>query len=168
MDIFTRLKNDHDWQRELGDRIVMTLVPSETRRHLYSAFRREVEAHAEAEEQSFYAALIEHLQGQCTVRYSLVDHEDCIDLLNKLENFDMDNSEWMETFLHLRQSWEIHINEEETTVFDCARSLLSQRQLRHPAELFDDRKIQETTRIRFAPSSLPVANGQPVRNSSVL
>jgi hypothetical protein len=167
MDIFTRLKNDHDWQRELGDRIAMTLGPSATRRQLFNAFRLEVEAHAEAEEQTFYAALAEHLQGQCTVRDSLVDHEDGINLLAKLENLDIDNPKWMKTFLLLRQSWEMHINEEEAAFFDCARALLSESQIRHLTDLFDDRKIQEATRIRFAPA-LSAANSQQVLNSTVL
>ena len=58
MDIYARLEDDHEKQRDMSAGLARTSGDTSERRRLFDELRREIEAHAAAEEQTFYAELI--------------------------------------------------------------------------------------------------------------
>lgn len=86
MDTYTRLKQDHDEHREIAKQIMNTSGDSEERRQLWATFKPEAVAHANAEEQAFYATLIEEPDTQEQARHSVSEHKKADDLIEQLSN----------------------------------------------------------------------------------
>ncbi len=143
MDIHTRLKQDHDRHRQLATQIAETSGASDERRHLWQEFRADVEAHANAEEQTFYAEILESPDAQEKARHSIAEHEEASGLVEKVEQCEMSSPAWLQHFKTLREELEHHMEEEEDEVFPLARGVLDDRSAKSLATRFDERKGQE-------------------------
>lgn len=143
MDIYERLTQDHQSQKKLASQIMETSGDSAERQRLFDEFRTETEAHANAEEQTFYAALIEQPEGQEKARHSIAEHKEAADQLTELNEQDMSSSGWIRNFEKLKDELEHHIEEEEIEVFQLAKSLLENGLTLKMAEEFDNRKQAE-------------------------
>lgn len=84
MDIYERLQQDHERQKELANQLAQTSGDSSERRQLFAQIKAEAEAHANAEEQTFYAASIETQNGQEQARHSVSEHKEAADLSPRL------------------------------------------------------------------------------------
>ncbi len=143
MDIYSRLKQDHDEQRELAKKIMETSGDSEERRQLWEAFKPEAVAHANAEEQAFYATLIEEPDTQEQSRHSVSEHKEADDLIQELSDMDMSSSGWIQKFEKLKDALEHHMDEEEGEVFAKAKKVISDEQAQLLADTFEIRKREE-------------------------
>ncbi len=143
MDIYERLKKDHVRQRDLASRIMDTSGDSKDRRELFAKFREEVDSHADAEEQTFYAALIEKPDGQEKARHSISEHKEAADLLEELDELDMGSGGWIHKFEKLKHEIVHHLDEEEKEVFPLAKKLIADDKAKALAEAFDKRKTAE-------------------------
>lgn len=143
MDILERLKQDHRRQEALAGQLVETSGDSKERRTLFEEFKTEAEAHANAEEQVFYAALIEEPDSQEKARHSVSEHKEAADLLEELTEGDMSSSGWLQKFKKLKEALEHHIEEEENEVFALARKVLPDDSLRCMVGDFNERKEAE-------------------------
>ena len=147
MDIFQRLIEDHEKQRGLLGGLSETSGDTEERRRLFAALKQELEAHANAEEQVFYAALLAEPDGQEKARHSIVEHEEMNDLIAALEGIDMASGAWLTKFKDLRERVEHHVDEEEEEIFVRARKLLSEKEATDLTADFDKRKKAEEEQI---------------------
>lgn len=143
MDIYDRLKADHDRQRELAAQIVETTGDSDERRSLWEQFKPEAEAHANAEEQVFYAALIEDAETQEKARHSVSEHKEAADLIEELSEMDMGSGGWIQKFTKLKDELEHHMDEEENEVFRKAREVIPDDEAQRMVGDFDSRKSDE-------------------------
>lgn len=140
MDIYERLEQDHDKQRQLAADLAETSGDSDERRRMFAELKTEVEAHAAAEEQTFYAALIAEPDGQEKARHSVSEHKEAADLIEELEELDMSSGGWLAKFKKLQEELEHHVDEEEDEVFVLARKLIDEQRARALAEEFNERK----------------------------
>jgi len=143
MTIYERIQQDHDEHRRMMRELAETTGDSEQRRRLFAEFKREAESHADAEEQTFYAELMSRPESQEQARHSVTEHKETDDLLAKLADTEMDQSNWLTTFKQLREELEHHMQEEEDEVFALARKLLDDAAATSLAERFEQRKTQE-------------------------
>lgn len=143
MDIYTRLIQDHDEQRNLAQAIMKTSGDSEERRQLWDTFKPEAVAHANAEEQALYAPLIEEPDTQEQARHSVSEHKEADDLIKELSEMDMSSSGWIQKFEKLKEALEHHMDEEEKDVFSKAKKVISAEQARQLADDFETRKRAE-------------------------
>ena len=143
MDIYERLKQDHEKQRELGETILQTQGASDERKALWHDYKVELEAHASAEEQTFYAELMSHPKASDQTRHSVSEHKDAADIVEELEEMDMSSPGWLTRFKQLKHDIEHHLDEEEDDVFSLSRELISDRKARQLAEAFNQRKPAE-------------------------
>lgn len=128
MNIFEELRNDHDRQRELIDQLCDTTGASEERAELFRRVAAELTAHAKAEERCFYTRLMESDLTQDKARHSVHEHEQLDDLLEQLESYQPDASQWLVTARDLRKRLTHHLDEEEHEVFQLAGKALSDAQ----------------------------------------
>ncbi len=147
MDIYERLTTDHDKQRGLLGGIGETSGDTKERRRLFGLLKKELEAHANAEEQVFYAVLLAEPDSQEKARHSIVEHDEINDLIAELEEMDMASGAWLTKFKELRHQTEHHVDEEEKEVFARARKLLSEKEATDLAAEFDKRKNEEEKQI---------------------
>ncbi len=140
MSIFKRLKADHELQRRLAERIMQTSGDSPDRRDAFATLKREIEAHASAEEQSLYATMMALPAGQPKARHSTAEHKEAADILEELTQLEMSSGAWLRRFEHLKQRLEHHLDEEEREIFPAANKLLSSSDVTDLAVIFDERK----------------------------
>ncbi len=143
MDIYERLTEDHEVQKDLSSKLADTSGDSSDRRQLFENFKAEVEAHAAAEEQTFYGALIEKPDGQEKARHSISEHKEAADLMEELTDVDMGSSGWLQKFKKLKDEIEHHIEEEQNQIFPLAKKLIDEKKADQLAEDFNQRKERE-------------------------
>lgn len=142
-DIFTALKTDHDKHRDMLAKIADTSGDSQERRRIFDEFRAEVTAHANAEEQSLYAEMLERPKLTDKGRHSVAEHKEIDDYLVELVDTDMSSPGWMATFKKLRDRYEHHIEEEENEIFKAAERNMTDAKADAMGEIFAERKPQE-------------------------
>lgn len=143
MNIYQRLTEDHGKQRGMAAGLAKTEGDSKERNRLFEEFCKELEAHAAAEEQTFYAELIATPEGQEKARHSVAEHEDASELIEKLRNTDMSSGGWLQIFKKLKHEVEHHVDEEENEVFPLAQRLISEERATELASEFEARKKAE-------------------------
>ena len=126
MTIFESLRSDHETQRTLVDLLTKTQGDSDGRNELFARLKRELEAHAGAEERYFYVPLMEHDLTQEKARHSVAEHKELDDLVEQLEEYDMSGSQWLPTAEKLAHLLTHHLDEEEQEVFQLAGKALSE------------------------------------------
>lgn len=144
--IFADLKADHDRHRDLLARLAETQGDSEERRELFEAFRIEVTAHAAAEEESLYAAMLARPDLRDDARHSVSEHKEIDDFLTELFEMEMSSSAWLLKFKEMRHRYEHHIGEEEEEMFPAAAKDLSAAEQERLGTLFEARKPKELAR----------------------
>ncbi len=125
MTIFESLRADHDAQRTLIDLVTKTHGDSDGRNELYAKLKRELEAHAGAEERYFYVPLMEEDLTQDKARHSVSEHKELDDFIERLDEYDMSGSQWLQTANELKERLLHHLEEEEREVFQLAGKVLS-------------------------------------------
>ena len=138
MNIFEALREDHEVQRQLAELLLETEGDSEGRQELFRRLKRELEAHAGAEERYFYVPLMEHDLTQDKARHSVSEHKELDDFVEQLEEYDMSGSQWIRTAQDLVERLTHHLDEEEHEVFQLAGRELSDHEKRQFAESYRD------------------------------
>lgn len=144
--IFNDLKQDHDRQRELLAQIAETSDGSAERRDLFETLRKELQAHAAAEEESLYATMLANPDLRDDARHSVSEHKEVDDFLGELVEIDIESSAWMRKFKEMRHRYEHHIDEEEEEMFPAAAEKLSAETEAELARIFEARKPKEMER----------------------
>jgi hypothetical protein len=141
--IFADLKADHDRHREMLAKLAGTSGDSAERRALFEAFRIEVSAHAAAEEESLYAAMLARPELRDEARHSVAEHKEIDDFLAALVETDMSSPGWLARFREMRHRYEHHIDEEEKDMFPAAAKDLPKSEQDRIAKVFEARKPRE-------------------------
>lgn len=143
MNIYERILKDHERHRDLAERLAATSGDSEERRKLWSQFKPDCVAHANAEEQTFYAAMITEPEGQQEARHGVHEHKEIDDLLEELDELDMGSGGWLQKFGKLKHLLEHHMEEEEGEIFAQAKSMFDAKDARQLAGEFEEAKRAE-------------------------
>lgn len=125
MTIFESIRNDHETQRTLIDLVVQTEGDSGGRTELWTKLRRELEAHAAAEERYFYVPLMENDMTQDAARHSVAEHKELDDFVEQIDGYDPSGSQWVQAAGELRERLLHHLDEEEKEVFPVAGKVLT-------------------------------------------
>lgn len=142
--IYDTLKKDHDTHRDLLRRLAETSGDSQMRQDLWKEYFYDVSAHAAAEEEAFYAPLMEAQDGQPKARHSVAEHKELDDIMQELQDeISMDSPGWLTRFKTLKHDYEHHIDEEEEDIFPVARKVLGDDSDGAIAKKFRKRKDKE-------------------------
>ncbi|WP_159022530.1 hemerythrin domain-containing protein [Formosa sp. L2A11] len=128
MTIFEAIRNDHDIQRDLLDKLVQSSGDTTNRDELFKAVRNELEVHANAEERHFYKPLISTDMMQEHARHGIAEHHEIDELIEQLEDTEYDSSAWLKIAKNLKHKVEHHLEDEEHTFFQLAGKTLSDKQ----------------------------------------
>ncbi|MCB2059516.1 MAG: hemerythrin domain-containing protein [Novosphingobium sp.] len=141
--IYEDLKRDHEKHRKMFDRIAETHGESEERRTRFEELRKELQAHAAAEEESLYATMLGDPELRDEARHSVAEHKEIDDRLGELFETDMGSGAWLTKFKELRHRYFHHIDEEEEEMFPAAEDELSDKTEKRLADKFEKRKPRE-------------------------
>jgi len=134
MKIYEALRDDHDTQRTLVEQLLKTHGDSDGRRELYERLKRELVAHAAAEERCFYVPLMEDDLTQEKARHSVAEHHELDEFMEQLDGYDMSGPQWIQTAGELGERLLHHLAEEEHEVFQLAGKVLTDDQTRDLAD----------------------------------
>ncbi len=126
--IFEAIREDHDIQRDLCDRLTKTKGNTDARKQLFKALKAELHIHANAEERHFYVPLINDDMTQEHARHGIAEHHEMDELIEKLEETDMDSPGWLVYAKQLCEKVEHHLKEEEHTFFQLAGKVFTETQ----------------------------------------
>ena len=143
--IFEDLEQDHDRQRNMLKDIDKTDGGKE-RRAKFEALRKELQAHAAAEEESLYATMLGCPDLREDARHSVSEHKEVDDMLGELVEMDVDSDDWEQTFARMRHRYLHHIDEEEKEMFPKASEGLTNEAEERIARVFEQRKPRELER----------------------
>lgn len=144
--IYADLKKDHDRHRKLLDEIEATSRGGDERRALFDELRKELQAHAAAEEQALYALMLANPDLRDEARHSVAEHKEIDDLLGELVEIEPNDIGWINKFREMRYRYEHHIDEEEEEMFPAAADELSTSDEDKAARVFEERKPEELER----------------------
>jgi hemerythrin-like domain-containing protein len=123
--IFEVIRGDHETQRTLVALLTETEGASDGRAELWHRLKRELQAHAGAEERFFYVPLMEHDTTQEAARHSVAEHKELDDFIEQLDSYDMSGPQWLQTARQLAERLTHHLDEEETEIYPVAGRVLT-------------------------------------------
>ena len=146
MDIYDYLRRDHRQVADLIDQ-VLTINIQSVQQRIFEDIKAELSLHAEAEERTFYAALVEAVAGAGTgqdwqIGHSVHDHDEIRVFLDQLTKEGLQSPKWMLIFGELKHAVEHHVDEEEGHVFELARKLIPYARAEQLAEDMDALKTK--------------------------
>lgn len=143
MNIYKRLEQDHNKQRELCETLKSTRSGSQNRADLWDELKVELEAHAAAEEQVFYSALMQKPKGTEDARHSVHEHQEMTKLITEIDAMDQSSDVWEKKFAALAHDVVHHVDEEEADIFPAAKQLIDADDANSMVEAFNARKPAE-------------------------
>lgn len=141
--IYDAIRKDHERHRALLNTIDETEGDSQEREEAWKSFYEDVKAHAAAEEETFYAKLMEQTWGQDSARHSVHEHEQMDEIMEELREMDMSSPGWIQRFRTLKHDYEHHMEEEEEEVFGRAQEVIGQENNDSYGKKFLERKDRE-------------------------
>lgn len=128
MNIFEALRESHNKQRDIAEKLIQTSGDTEERRALFDQFKNELFAHAVAEDRYFYIPLMMTDSGLNITRHALAEHHEMDELLEQLTETDFSNTGWLTIAKKLSETVLHHLEEEEHSFFQQAGKILDDKQ----------------------------------------
>ena len=128
MNIFEALRESHDVQRELAEKLIKTSGDTPERRELFDQLKNELFAHAVAEDRYFYIPLMMTDSGLNITRHALAEHHEMDELLEQLTETEFSNSGWLAIAKKLSETVHHHLKEEEQGFFQQAGKILEDKE----------------------------------------
>ena len=126
MNIFEALRISHVNQCARADNLIQTQGDSAERVWLFRELKRELAAHAAAEERFFYVPLIAHDITQEPARHDIAEHHQMDKLIEQLETTDFSSPAWLSTAKALHHKIYHHLEDEDQSVFQLAGKVLGE------------------------------------------
>lgn len=128
MNIFEALREIHEKQRDLSEKLIKTSGDSKERRALFELLKNELFAHAVGEDRYFYIPLMMTDSGLNITRHALAEHHKMDELLEQLTEMELSNPSWLAVAKKLFDTVHHHLQEEEHGFFQQAGKILSAEQ----------------------------------------
>lgn len=139
MNAITLLTEDHRAMKKLLKELGET-EGSKTREELFSRIQRDLAAHEAIEEEIFYPALRDHPRAKDIVLEAYVEHDVVERLMDELARLPFDDEMWGPKAKVMTENVEHHIEEEEGEMFQKARQVFEDEELRQLGEQMAERK----------------------------
>lgn len=128
MNIFEALRESHEVQRDLAEKLVNTSGDTPERRELFELLKNELFAHAVAEDRYFYIPLMMTDSGLNISRHALAEHHKMDELLEQLTETEFSNPGWLSIAKKLSETVHHHLQEEEHGFFQQAGKILEDKE----------------------------------------
>ena len=129
MNIFEALRISHVTQRALVDRLIATQGDTLERRSIFRSLKRELAAHAAAEERFFYQPLIAHDMLQELSPGGIAEHHQMDRLIETLELTDRSSLAWLVRAKALHDQIHQHLEVEERSLFPLAGRVFNDNEM---------------------------------------
>ncbi len=140
MDIYERIKQDHDAVRELCAQVEDTTNRAEKKREqLFRQISLEIWAHHKVEEATFYEAFKK--KGETGDAFEAQnEHHMLNNMMDELATMPVDSEQWQKKFGAMKELLDHHLDEEEEDFFPKAKKIFSKEEAQSLGKMFDGRK----------------------------
>lgn len=145
--IFHHLAGEHAEVSALMKRVASSSEDSSVREELFPEIRKNLLAHAHAEEEEFYSALRNYPEVEPIVSRCLDEHHKVEEYLGELESGNKATKTWGELFGRMMRAVETHVEREEKELFPKARELLTEDRAREMEERYQNAEEREKTHL---------------------
>ncbi len=118
----------------------MERVSDGERQRLFKGLKQELLPHQEAEESAFYPFLEKNQDTRADAAEAIAEHEEAENIVKELDGMSPDSGEWMTKFHDLVKGVIHHVTEEESKIFDDARNVITEEQMRTITKAFQNEK----------------------------
>jgi len=115
----------------------------EQRKMLFEEFVKEVQAHANAEDQALWSSVLREPSATDDARHAVAEHKELDKLMADLAARDYSSPGWLRRFAALKEEYLHHVGEEEQEQFVAAEKVLSDKDLKYIQKVFERRKKEE-------------------------
>jgi hypothetical protein len=126
--IFEAIREDHDIQRNLCEKLLKTSGKSQERKELWDKLKIELKGHEVAEERHFYKPLIDNDMMIKHARHGIAEHHEIDELIEKIDETEMDSSAWLTFAKQLSDKVHHHLEDEEHSFFQLAGKVFTEDQ----------------------------------------
>ena len=144
MNIFTKIKRDHDEARDMMNTILET-PDADARLELYEELKIAILSHAKSEEKTFYQALKQNKEWAEEVPHMKKEHKEVEDLFKEIDGLDAESAMWWEKFGEVRQALLHHMDEEEKEVFKEVKPEMPAMESEELGQLMDE--LEERVKV---------------------
>ncbi|MBA2709704.1 MAG: hemerythrin domain-containing protein [Tatlockia sp.] len=149
MDIYTYLHKDHLKVSKLFKEITAS-KNQEERVKLFLEVKKELELHADPENDTFYKALEKKPKGKEDSEHGAHEHQEIKKALKTISKISPDNeSEWLINLGKLMHIVEHHVEEEESEMFEDGKKIISDKQAQVLAEEMESLKEKIRSSKKF-------------------
>ncbi len=149
MDIYTYLHKDHLKVSKLFKEITAS-KNQEQREKLFLEIKKELELHADPEHETFYKALEKKPKGKEDAEHGTKEHNEIKKALKAISKISSENeSEWLINLGKLIHIVEHHVEDEESTMFEDGKKIISDKQAVLLAEEMDSLKEKLRSSKKF-------------------
>lgn len=143
MNIYDALSKDHRRFESLLDQLIAASKAGDEKwKTILDELRRDLIAHAHAEEAVFYNALREADKSKMLVAHSYAEHGMAEGQIRTLSVAKAIDQEWTGLAQKLSESLRHHIEEEETKVYDAARQVFDTQDAEQIGAAFERMKVE--------------------------
>jgi hemerythrin-like domain-containing protein len=137
-EFFNTLHKDH---MEVDNLMSKTEMLTGSSRQVYlGQLKEELVPHIRGEEKAFYPRLLEHDESKTETQKAIREHQEAEGTFQRLLNLSPATEEWMTVFNQFRDQIHHHVEEEESRIFDLARKVLSEDQMKTVLNEFNAEK----------------------------
>lgn len=149
MDIFELLKNDHDKIKDILENMAnVKMTAKKSRQNLFEKAYKELDIHMRAEEDVFYPVLLQYDEAREKMYEALEEHHIVRLLMDEIKGLDSDDERWDAKAMVLKGNVELHITQEEETIFDLCLDLCDEDQLQQLVKNFQNDKKQIKAHVK--------------------
>lgn len=149
MDIYTYLHKDHLKVSRLFKEIIAAKDQT-AREAIFIEVKKELELHADPENETFYKALEKKPKGKADAEHGEDEHDEIKKALKILSKINSENeAEWLINVGKLMHIVEHHVKDEETTMFEDGKKIISEKKAIALAEEMELLKEKMRTSKKF-------------------
>lgn len=145
--IFRHLAAEHAELSILMKRVVNSPDDTNVREELFPEIRKNLLAHAHAEEEQFYPILFSFPELEPIVSQCAEEHQAVEECLIELEATDKREPAWIQTFEEMVKAIEVHVEREEKDLFPKAAELLTKDQAEDMDEGYSHAEEREKAQL---------------------
>jgi hemerythrin superfamily protein len=138
--IYTTLKIEHDQVKTLFITLQKSPDALGGQEKVAEKLCRELISHAKAEQATVYKKLQEKSQDATMVKHAVEEHDEAAKLVDKFRGQAVSSEPWKNTLNTLKEMVEMHVQEEETVMFDKMKSIFSDEEADKLSKEFGEMK----------------------------
>jgi len=151
MDILDVLTSDHEKVKKILEQMQETSTKASKRREtLLESLSANLVPHMYAEEHYFYQILLDEGAEKEPIYQAFEEHRAANMVLSDLSEAPLDDPRWSARTKVLKELVEHHIEEEESTVFDLARSIMDEDRATEAARKFKELRKEAPAQVAWA------------------